>query len=431
MANKQNVVVEVIVKSPEIETEEQSGINIKESAESDEQQVDESKSGARHSISDSTLIKEVHDLAMRLGAKCDMQNADLNLANKMKAKFMGRLTNYKSMDLRSKYRVVQGAWDDIGISDNVPDGFMPDGEDWYNLYAISITDDTLIAENFEDLTWAWGYNMDDAGVVTFGLPVQVQKEYIPVEAVEDEPQEPEPPQTEFTPKSVKPNILKSISVTDDELRVGNYIMLWGGRDLEGLASNRKNGDGSHGEFFTQSTNWKSDYTDTGRLYVDWEHGHDPDQNDKGVNAPNRDNILGYVDIKSMKADPTGLWVERVLNRRNRYVNFLEELIDAGLIGTSSEPVQNGVTKSSNGQIGDWPLKRDTLTVSPMEPRMLGENTVIAIKGLANASPEFKNICIKAGILPKTNDDTGDAGALRQAKAEAELLMLQLDIDSQL
>ena len=29
-----------------------------------------------------------------------------------------------------------------------------------------------------------------------------------------------------------PNTLKAISKTDDELRVGNYIALFGGRDLE-------------------------------------------------------------------------------------------------------------------------------------------------------------------------------------------------------
>jgi HK97 family phage major capsid protein len=172
------------------------------------------------------------------------------------------------------------------------------------------------------------------------------------------------------------NALKAISRTDDELRVGNYIVLFGGRDLEGVANDNKNLDGSAGEFFTPNTVLDSSYTKAGALYVDWEHG----QGDLG------DELLGVVDWKTARVDDQGVFVERVLNRRNQYVQWVEGLIEAGLVGTSSEAEPEGVQKADNGAIERWPLKRDTLTVAPMEPRMLTENTVTALKALGISVP---------------------------------------------
>lgn len=170
------------------------------------------------------------------------------------------------------------------------------------------------------------------------------------------------------------NALKTISKTDDELRVANYIALYGGRDLEG-------------EYFTTETEFDSSYTKTGRLYVDWEHGFGPALDDEG---PDKDEVLGYVDWQTMKSDGRGLWVERVLDRRNNYMQYLETLIDNGLIGNSSEAVVGKVKKTEDGQITRWPLRRDTLTVQPMEPRMLTENVIGALKALNLEAPQQAN-----------------------------------------
>ena len=124
-------------------------------------------------------------------------------------------------------------------------------------------------------------------------------------------------------KAVESNTLKAIAETDDELRVANYLARFGGRDLEGIASPRINPDGSKGEYFTPATEFESAYTKTGVLYVDWEHGERPHPEEPGA-----DDVLGYVDWSTAKADSNGLWVERVLNRRNEYMRFLEELIKA-------------------------------------------------------------------------------------------------------
>ena len=177
------------------------------------------------------------------------------------------------------------------------------------------------------------------------------------------------------------NALKAIKRTDDTITVGNYLILFGDaehRDLEGHGSPRVNSDGSLGEYFTKGTDLSSARTRTGVLYMDWEHA----QGEAG------DDVLGIVDWKTAKIDDKGVFVERVLQRRNQYVQWLDELgwFDDGTLGTSSDAGPAGVEKAADGQITRWPLRRDTITVSPMEPRMLQENQLQAFKALGIPTP---------------------------------------------
>lgn len=178
------------------------------------------------------------------------------------------------------------------------------------------------------------------------------------------------------------NALKAIGSTDDELRVGNYIVLYGDerqRDLEGLATPRVNPDGTTGEFFTKATRFDSPLTAIGRVPLDWEHNVKPDKHIDGRRFD--PGPLGYVDWKTATSDDLGVWVERVLDRRNKYVHFIERLIDAGMIGTSSASKTAEVMKTPSGEVLEWPIYGDTLTVTPMEPRMLTENAMRAAKAL--------------------------------------------------
>jgi len=206
------------------------------------------------------------------------------------------------------------------------------------------------------------------------------------------------------------NTVKAISVTDDELRVANYMVLFGGRDLEGIASPRRNADGSIGEYFTANTILESPYTQIDAVVVDWEHGIAP------AGEPGADDVLGRVDWKSMQVDEKGVFVERVLNRRNKYVRFLEELINAGLIGTSTEAISESVVKATDGEILAWPLRRDTLTVQPMDSRMISENVVSAIKSLGIDN-----------LLIAPCDNCEEAAPEADTSAVAALLALELDL----
>ena len=205
------------------------------------------------------------------------------------------------------------------------------------------------------------------------------------------------------------NELKAVSRTDEELRVANYIVLFGGRDLEGVGSNNVNRDGTTGEYFTPATMLESTYTQSGYFHVDWEH----------AGGELGDEVLGVVDWKTARVDDKGVFVERVLNRRNQYVQWVEGLIEAGLIGTSSEAVPNGVQKADDGAIILWPLHRDTLTVQPMEPRMLTENHIAAFKALGVPVPEHTS-----EPEPDTTEavpEGAEASVIAVGKAKARLI----------
>ncbi len=194
-----------------------------------------------------------------------------------------------------------------------------------------------------------------------------------------------------------PNNLKAISKTDTELRVGNYIVLFGGSDLSG-------------ESFSKTTNLESSYTASKFLHVDFEHGLDPDKTGMDENE-----ILGFVDWKTMKVDDKGVFVERVLNRQAKYMEYIEPLIEAGIVGNSSEAIA-GKTVRDGSNIIDWPLKRDTLTVQPCEPRMMGENVMQAIKslGIKMAATNINNVkTLKEieGILRDKGFSQSDATAI--------------------
>lgn len=167
-------------------------------------------------------------------------------------------------------------------------------------------------------------------------------------------------------------VIKSKS-DDDKLVVANHIVLFGGRDLDG-------------EFFTENTKFDSSYTKTGRLLVDWEHGHD-----KGTGSPQKNDVLGYVDWSTREFTKDGLWIERTLDRRNEYIAELEPLLLEGLIGTSSEAVPDLVSIDEGGEIRNWGLMRDSFTVNPAEPRMLSSNALTAAKALQEKLPGLKSV----------------------------------------
>lgn len=209
------------------------------------------------------------------------------------------------------------------------------------------------------------------------------------------------------------NSLKALSKSTNDLVVGNYIVLFGGRDLVG-------------EYFTKNTKFESPYTDIGSMYVDFEHGIDPD----GLGIDDN-SVLGIVDWKSAKVDDKGVFVERVLSRRAKYVDYLTELIDAGMMGTSSEAVRGKVSKTRDGEITVWPLKRDSLTLTPMEPRMVSENILHAAKSLREFFPAAKSLASFVGEktseaksietfenLADAEDYLRDAAGLSKAKAVA-------------
>jgi len=203
------------------------------------------------------------------------------------------------------------------------------------------------------------------------------------------------------------NALKTLSKTKDNLVVGNYIVLFGDEDNRDLDK----------EWFTEKTQLESAYTKTGFFHVDWEHGHGKALD--GKDSPSEDDVLGSVDWSTLKVDDVGAWVERVLQRRNQYMTLLEPLIDEKMLGTSSLAVGAGVKVNKSGEIEKWPLKRDTLTVIPAEPRMMSENAIASLKSLVKAFPQLK------ANLPSGSGDDPDATAKPEEKPSDKAKSLEV------
>ena len=166
--------------------------------------------------------------------------------------------------------------------------------------------------------------------------------------------------------------------TEDHLIIEGYLALYGGDDLTG-------------ERFTKSTQFDSDYTRQNIVAVDWEHGMKPD----GKNSPGADDVLGRVDWDTVVSDDIGLLVRRILDRRNKYVaQVIEPLARAGLLGSSSEAVPGKVQKTADGTIQIWPIKRDSFTVNPAEPRLLTTHQMQVVKSLVDEYPALKSLLAK-------------------------------------
>lgn len=214
-----------------------------------------------------------------------------------------------------------------------------------------------------------------------------------------------------SPGNARALALKVVDTTATELICEGPLVLFGGRDLSG-------------ERFTKSTRFDSPYTRLGMLHIDWEHGEEPDRDHTGrkIRQPGRDDILGYVDWKSARVDDEiGVLARHVLDRREWYVReFVEPLVRAELVGTSSEAAPKGIRKSLDGTIQAWPLKRQSLTVMPMEPRMMLEHQLRVVKSLAKYSPALK------ALLRKGGQETAADGRDARRALEIELNLLELE-----
>lgn len=221
----------------------------------------------------------------------------------------------------------------------------------------------------------------------------------------------------------KSNFLKAVGETDEYWILANHIVLWGdedNRDAEGQLSDRKNDDGTIGEWFTPKTDFDSEYMKTGILLIDIEHGKD---------ITSEDAVIGTVEAKSMLETTKGLFAKRLLSKQSAYVQWLQEFYNKGIrFATSSLPVQSTVQKKSTGEITAWGFKRDAVTFAPMEPRMyLDANTLEEMKmSIGVEMPEtLYEECLKSGMLQvEGSDQDGDdaAGADRQGVDRTKLLV---------
>lgn len=113
-------------------------------------------------------------------------------------------------------------------------------------------------------------------------------------------------------------------------------------------------------------------------------------------------------------------------RRAKYMKWMETLIDAGLVGSSSEAIHEQIEKKASGEIVRWPLRRDAFTFSAMEPRMMTENVIRAAKALGIQIGPNET---EPKAQPEASDDTQavEAAKVRAAQTQLELELSLLEV----
>lgn len=383
--------------------------------------MSDKKGGARHSKSDVQKIQAIYNYAAELGAVCP--------------NCLGGLPR-KATFTDTESRVFAAFWE---MLESV------EFDSYGGVWPFALYNDALIVRTRDGRYVAYRY-IDTDDMILFGSPYAVDMMFVPTtdsqmvadevtgaiktadqtdtpaetgdtasDSQQDNSGDPSPDTPENT-ETLEPvetetksanypyfdNSLRVIREDDETITVGNYVLTYGKADLEGHGSNRVNPDGTRGEYFTAETKWASPYTDSGKIHVDWEHGED-------VSTPElagEHGILGYADMSTAKSDERGLFLERVLSRRNKYVEWLTSLIKDGKVGTSSQAIRGRTKRAEDGFIEQWPLFRDSLTVNPMQWENVGElpeQLLQSLKALAAASPALANELKAAGLFTGVND----------------------------
>lgn len=135
-------------------------------------------------------------------------------------------------------------------------------------------------------------------------------------------------------------------------RVGGYLIAWGGPQARDL----------HGEYFTHET----------ALALDWFERR-PALYHHGLDGTIKAALVGVID--TLRCDDLGLWAEAQLDLRERYVQAVYTLVQAGKLAWSSGSLPHLVEVAADGRILRWPLVEGSLTPSPAEPRRTSVQTL--------------------------------------------------------
>ncbi len=153
--------------------------------------------------------------------------------------------------------------------------------------------------------------------------------------------------------------LKVLYEDGNNVFVGGYAVVFGGKDLEG-------------DTFTPKTDFGLSERH-GPIPVFYEHGLDP--------------RLGTTKLGEayLYPDEYGLWVVAQLNRSKEYQKLIKPLIEAGVLGWSTGAPADEVKRDEENPniITRWPIAEVSLTPRPAEPRTLG---VKELKSLIDSHP---------------------------------------------
>ena len=148
-----------------------------------------------------------------------------------------------------------------------------------------------------------------------------------------------------------PRTVKALDATG---RIGGYLAVWGSADQRDLQD----------EYFTPATDFGLDWYETRPVL--YQHALD----DAIKTA-----ALGVID--TLRKDDVGLWAEAQLDKRNRYVQAVLDLIARGALSWSSGSMPHLVKTAPDGCIERWVIVEGSLTPTPAEPRLTDVHTLKA------------------------------------------------------
>lgn len=137
----------------------------------------------------------------------------------------------------------------------------------------------------------------------------------------------------------------------DGKRIVGYGIVWGGRDLEG-------------EYFTPDTDLWLDRIPPLKCLL-FDHATTPLPNSVKQDTPAA-YVLGKPDRFGF--DEYGMWVESLLEEHEEWQQYVNELVDAGVMSYSTDSISHLTARAEDGWIKSWPIPAISLTHHPAEPR---------------------------------------------------------------
>jgi hypothetical protein len=311
------------------------------------------KHGAIHTATEKDKLQAIHDHSASLGADCGvMGDGEAKAIKSVKFMYDGSM-NEESAEAYARQELfdISTACYALQSISNLSSE-MDEPDDARKVAAIMRGIVNFISGEIDEMESAATANKS------------VKPETIPAVVKTVEP-EPEPK------KEINTSYAKSLGIEIPELAVKfvgrdsikSYTFLWGDPNKVDVEK----------EYFTKDTDFW-DATQKSNRWLTWDHGQDAD-----FKADTRiGQIVDYGD------DEIGRWYEAKLDRSHKYRKVIDQLIEEGVLGTSSDSAPQYVIRQKTGKatwLKQWPWFASALTDVPCEPRMIGSIEVLKSWGI--------------------------------------------------
>jgi hypothetical protein len=123
-------------------------------------------------------------------------------------------------------------------------------------------------------------------------------------------------------------------------------------------------------------------------------------------------VIGRVDVKSLRTDDEGHWVKAQLDKRSKYLTQIKKLIEQEALGASSGAMSHLVKRTKAGEITRWPWVELSLTPTPCNP--------YAVVSYDTAAKHYKSLDLELPDEASLADTaTKAAGAVIPAEGQSE------------